>query len=125
MTIQPTTSTWQDRFAQVCQVADFAANSKAISGYNVWSVQCVRDGQHVDIDGPFFTEGEATISAELLRGTFRGARAYFACHCSSWNPDPARERAIRIHALQCREMLARRLGVSLPMPKENEQWPQQ
>lgn len=107
---------YQERFTEACKVGDFAVNPIAIGGYNVWDVQHLSQGQKVAIDGPFFTEEEARISADLLRGTFRGARAYQACHTSAWNPDPARERAIRIQALQCREMLARRLGLHLPMP---------
>lgn len=104
-------SAYQDRFSAACKVIDFAANAKAISGYDVWAVRCVRDGQNVDIDGPFFTEEEATISADLLRGTFRGARAYFACHCAAWNPAPEREVLIRNQARMTRSLLAIRLGV--------------
>jgi hypothetical protein len=54
----------------------------------------------------------------LLRGTLRGARASMCSYAPNWNPDPAREAAIRLEALQCREMLARRLGVHLTMPQE-------
>ncbi|AYO02154.1 hypothetical protein D8767_25655 [Pseudomonas sp. LTGT-11-2Z] len=111
---------YKDRFSEACKIVDFTANPIAVSGYDVWNVQCVQRGRLVDIDGPFFTEHEARISVDLLRGTFSGARAHQACYCSSWNPDPARERAIRIHALQSREMLARRLGVHLAMPQEAE-----
>ncbi|MBA6134543.1 hypothetical protein [Pseudomonas juntendi] len=110
---------YKDRFSEACKIADFAANPIAISGYDVWNVQCVQSGRHVDVDGPFFTEDEARISADLLRGSYRGVKAVSACHCAAWNPDPAREKAIRIQGLQSREMLARRLGVHLPIPKEN------
>lgn len=110
---------YQDRFSEACKTGDFAVNPIAVSGYDVWNVQCVQRGRHVDIDGPFFTEEEARISAGLLRGSYRGVKAVSACHCAAWNPDPAREKAIRIQGLQSREMLARRLGVYLPMPKEN------
>ena len=109
---------YKDRFSEACKIADFAANPIAISGYDVWNVQCVQSGRHVDIDGPFFTEEEARISADLLRGSYRGVKAVSACHCAAWNPDPAREKAIRIQGLQSREMLARRLGICLPMPQE-------
>lgn len=109
---------YKDRFSEACKTADFAANPIAISGYDVWNVQCVQSGRHVNIDGPFFTEEEARISADLLRGSYRGVKAVSACHCAAWNPDPARERSIRIQALQSREMLARRLGICLPMPQE-------
>ncbi len=109
---------YKDRFSEACKIGDFAANPIAISGYDVWNVQCVKSGRHVDIDGPFFTEDEARISADLLRGSYRGVKAVSACHCAAWNPDPAREKAIRIQGLQSREMLARRLGVHLAMPQE-------
>lgn len=109
---------YKDRFSEACKTGDFAVNPIAVSGYDVWNVQCVQRGRHVDIDGPFFTEDEARISADLLRGSYRGVKAASTCHCAAWNPDPGRERAIRIQALQCREMLARRLGVHLPMPQE-------
>lgn len=107
-----------DRFSEACKTGDFAVNPIAVSGYDVWNVQCVQKARHVDIDGPFFTEDEARISADLLRGSYCGVKAVSACHCAAWNPDPAREKAIRIQGLQSREMLARRLGVYLPMPKE-------
>lgn len=110
---------YKDRFSEACKTGDFAVNPIAVSGYDVWNVQCVQRGRHVEIDGPFFTEEEARISVDLLRGSYRGAKAVSACHCAAWNPDPAREKAIRIQGLQSREMLARRLGVYLPMPKEN------
>lgn len=121
MSNQDPQATFQDRFLTACQVDDFAANSKAVSGYDVWATRCVRDGQHVDIDGPFFTEEEATISAQLLRGTFRGVRAYFSCHCAAWNPDPAREQLIRDQARVSRSMLAIRLGVQRTTNTEEQQ----
>lgn len=110
---------YQERFTEACKVGDFAVNPIAVSGYDVWRVQCVQRGRHVEIDGPFFTEEEARISADLLRGSYHGVKAASACHCAAWNPDPNREKAIRIQGLQSREMLARRLGVHLPIPKEN------
>lgn len=113
MTIQPATQTFQERFLQACAATDYAENPKAVSGYDVWNVECVRDGQHVELDGPFFTEDEARISADLLRGTFRGARAYSACHCAAWNPDPDYEQLIRDQARMSRSLLACRLGVEL------------
>ncbi|MGE8051735.1 hypothetical protein ACQKPT_26030 [Pseudomonas monteilii] len=86
--------------------------------YLLWEVDHVQAGQRVKIDGVFFTEEEAQISADLLRGTIRGARASMSSYAPHWNPDPAREASIRLEALQCREMLARRLGVHLAMPQE-------
>lgn len=112
-------TTFQERFTEACKATDFADNSKAISGYDVWDVRCVRDGKHVDIDGPFFTEDEARISADLLRGTFRGARAYSSCHCAAWNPDPKREQLIRDQARMSRALLACRLNLpSLTNPTQ-------
>lgn len=107
-------TSYQKQFTEACKVNDFAANPKAISGYDVWDVRYVRDGKHVDIDGPFFTEDEARISADLLRGTFRGARAYSVCHCATWNPDPKREQLIRDQARMSRSLLACRLNVASP-----------
>lgn len=104
-------NTYEERFTEACKASYFAPNQIAISGYDVWEVQHVRDGQKVTIDGPFFTEDEARISADLLRGTFRGARAYSACHYPAWNPDPKREALIRDQAVMSRYLLACRLGV--------------
>ncbi|WP_441252964.1 hypothetical protein [Pseudomonas putida] len=86
--------------------------------YLLWEVDHVQAGQRVKLDGVFFTEEEALISADLLRGTMRGARASMSSYAPNWNPCPAREASIRLEALQCREMLARRLGVYLAMPQE-------
>ncbi|AUZ57482.1 hypothetical protein PRJ_0860 [Pseudomonas sp. XWY-1] len=86
--------------------------------YLLWEVDRVQAGQRVKLDGVFFTEEEARISAALLRGTLRGARASMSSYAPNWNPCPAREDSIRLEALQCREMLARRLGVHLSMPQE-------
>ncbi len=66
----------------------------------------------------FFTEEEARISADLVKGTLRGARAYLSIYSPEWNPDPAREADLRLEAMQCRQMLARRLGVALPATEE-------
>lgn len=120
-TDQPSQPSFQDRFRAASQVDDFAANPMAVSGYDVWAVRCVRDGQHVDIDGPFFTQEEAEVSAKLLRGSFRGARAYSSCHCAAWNPDPAREQLIRDQARVSRSMLACRLGVQIATGTEEQQ----
>jgi hypothetical protein len=106
-----------DRFKAACQEQTFHPYPLAHgpnSGYRVWDVQHVRDGQRVTIDGPFITENEARISADLLRGTFRGARAYDAIYDRIWNYDPAREVLERDQALMSRALLAIRLGVSVP-----------
>lgn len=116
MSTPPITSTFQDRFAQACQVATFTLD-KGGPSYLQWEVATVQRGQRVKLDDLFFTEEEARISADLLRGTFRGARADVHSYAPHWNPSPAQEVAYRLEALQCREMLARRVGVHLPMPK--------
>jgi hypothetical protein len=117
MTIQPAPSTFQERFARACDVATFTLD-KGGPCYLLWEVDRVQAGQRVKLDGVFFTEEEARISAALLRGTLRGARASMSSYAPNWNPCPAREDSIRLEALQCREMLARRLGAHLSMPQE-------
>lgn len=117
MTIHPAPSTFQERFARACNVATFTLD-KGGPCYLLWEVVHVQTGQRVKLDGVFFTEEEARVSADLLRGTMRGARASVSSYAPHWNPDPGREAAFRLEALQCREMLARRLGVHLPMPQE-------
>lgn len=109
---QPTAH--QERFTEACNAKDFAIDERTNGGYTVWEVRHIRGGQKVTIDGPFFTEDEARVSADLLRGTFRGARAYQSIHCSAWNPDPIREKAIRERAGLSRVALARQLGVDAP-----------
>lgn len=106
--------THKERFAEACKAADFASDIRMVGGYLVWDVQYVQEGQKVVIDGPYFTEDEARISADLLRGTFRGARAYQATHCWAWNPDFGREKAIRDDAMASRMMLAMQIGVEVP-----------
>ncbi|MGG5291337.1 hypothetical protein [Pseudomonas shirazensis] len=118
MTInQPSQTSFQERFQAACQVADFTRHDCSPC-YCLWDVQHVKSGQHVKVDGVFFTEDEARTSADLLKGTLGGTRAYMSVYAPNWNPDPQREAAIRLEALQSREMLARRLGVHLPMPQE-------
>nr|WP_178124807.1 hypothetical protein [Pseudomonas sp. Fl4BN1] len=85
------------------------------AGYLVWEVQHPRDGQKVVIDGPFFTEDEARVSADLLRGTFRGARAYQVIYDRVWNYDPRRERVTFDQARMSRSLLAIRLGLEAPV----------
>ena len=106
--------TYQDRFIEACKNTEFAAHENMIGGYYVWDVKHVCDGQKVTLDGPFYTEDEARISADLMRGTFRGARACQVIHCWAWNPDPRREKAIRDDALASRMMLAVQIGVNIP-----------
>ncbi|MBV4544669.1 hypothetical protein [Pseudomonas triticicola] len=108
---------YQERFAEACKTNHFSSyplKQGPDSGYVVWDVQHVRDGQKVTIDGPFFTEEEARVSADLLRGTFRGARAYQGIYDRIWNYDPQREQVTFDQARMSRSLLAIRLGVSMP-----------
>lgn len=114
---QPLQPSFKDRFEAACQAADFTPHDNRPC-YCLWDVQHVKSGQRVKVDGVFFTEEEARISADLLKGTLGGTRACMSVYAPNWNPDPQREAAIRLEALQSREMLARRLGVHLPMPQE-------
>jgi hypothetical protein len=110
-------STYQERFTEACKAENFKPHALAQgpnSGYLVWDVQHVRDGQRVTIDGPFITEEEARVSADLLRGTFRGARAQEAIYDRIWNYTPERERMVLDQALMSRDLLAIRLGVKVP-----------
>lgn len=110
-------TTYQQRFAEACKTTCFASyplKQGPDSGYVVWDVQHVRDGQKVTIDGPFFTEDEARVSADLLRGTFRSARAYQGIHDRIWNYDPRYEQVTTDQARMSRTLLAIRLGVSVP-----------
>lgn len=107
----------KDRFVEAAKIGLFQSHPLSQgpdSGYLVWDVQCVRDGEKVTIDGPYLTEEEARISADLLRGTFRGARAYQAIYDRIWNYTPQREQLTLDQALMSRSLLAIRLGVSLP-----------
>ncbi|MDP9505550.1 hypothetical protein Q7O60_21335 [Pseudomonas protegens] len=113
-------NTLQDRFIEACQTNHFASyplKQGPNAGYLVWDVQHVRDGQRVTIDGPFFTEVEARVSADLLRGTFRGARAGETICSRVWNYDPRQEQLTIDQAHMSRAVLAVRLG--LPAPTTN------
>lgn len=116
MSTSPITITFPNRFAQACQVASFTLDRDGPS-YLQREVATVQCGHRVKLDGIFFTEEEACISADLLCGTFCSARADVHSYALHWNPSPAREAAYRLKALQCREMLARRLGAHLSVPK--------
>jgi hypothetical protein len=108
--------TYQERFAEACKTNRFTSyplKQGPDSGYLVWDVQHVRDGQRVTIDGPFFTEDEARVSADLLRGTFRGARAYQGICDRIWNYDPRHEQVMFDQAHMSRSLLAIRLGVEV------------
>lgn len=110
-------STFRKRFVEACKtncLASYPLKQGPDSGYVAWDVQHVRDGQKMTIDGPFFTEDEARVSADLLRSSFRGARAYQVIHDRIWNYDPRHEQLIFDQALMSRSLLALRLGVEVP-----------
>ena len=115
--------THRDRFEEACKTNRFESHPLSQgpdSGYLVWDVQHVRDGVKVTIDGPFFTEEEARVSAELLGGTFRGARAYKAIHDRIWNYNPLHEQVIFDQARMSRSLLAIRLGTTVPTTNPQE-----
>jgi hypothetical protein len=86
--------TFQERFTEACSTQNFKPY-KLIqgpdAGYLVWEDQQVRNGQQVTIDGPYFTEEDARVSADLMRGTFRSARASDAIYNRVRNHDPRHE----------------------------------
>lgn len=107
-------TTYQERFTEACKTNRFASHpliQGPDAGYLVWEVQHPRDGQKVVIDGPFFTEEEARVSADLLRGTFSGARAYEVIYNRVWNYDPRQEQLVIDQARMSRSVLAIRLGL--------------
>lgn len=112
--------TFQERFTEACKTQKFKPYELIQgpdAGYTVWEVQHVSGGQQVTVDGPFFTEEEARVSADLLRGTFRGARASGAIYNRVWNYDPRQEQLTIDQARMSRAVLAIRLG--LPAPSTN------
>lgn len=106
--------THQDRFAEACKTADFAVNPGTVAGYYVWGVDDIAKGGRKEIDGPYYTEQEACIAADLLKSINPFARAYVSTHCRAWNPDPRREKAIRDNAMASRMMLAMQIGAEVP-----------
>jgi len=89
-----------------------------VAGYKVWNVSDIVKGGREDFDGPYFTEEEARIAAELWQATpeRKCARAEAAFHCAAWNPDPKREKAIREDAMAARIILAELIGSETPKP---------
>jgi len=61
-----------------------------------------------------FTEEEARVSADLMRGTFRGARASETIYNRVWNYDPRQEQLTIDQARMSRAVLAIRLGLPAP-----------
>ena len=122
MTDQDTTTaghtpTYQERFTDACNTQNFKPYELIQgpnAGYLVWEVQHVRNGQQVTIDGPYFTEEEARVSADLMRGTFRGARASESIYNRVLNYDPRQEQLTIDQAHMSRAVLAIRLGLSAP-----------
>ncbi|OWQ42078.1 hypothetical protein CDH05_08195 [Pseudomonas lactis] len=122
MTDQDTTTaghtpTYQERFTDACNTQKFKPYELIQgpnAGYLVWEVQHVRNGQQVTIDGPYFTEEEARISADLMRGTFRGARVSETIYNRVWNYDSRQEQLTIDQAHMSRAVLAIRLGLSAP-----------
>ncbi|CAM2842129.1 hypothetical protein [Pseudomonas fluorescens] len=113
-------TTYQERFTEACKTQRFQSHELIQgpdAGYLVWEVQHPSNGQKVVIDGPFFTEEEARVSADLMRGTFRGARASEAIYNRVWNYDPRQEQLTIDQAHMSRAVLAIRLG--LPAPSTN------
>lgn len=103
-----------DRFKTACSVSDFAKAPNTTGGYTVWSVTTIVKGGRSDIDGPYFTAEEAAISAELLASIDKFVKPQASTHCSVWNPDPRREKAIRDDARASRMLLAMQLGIQIP-----------
>ncbi|NWA65533.1 hypothetical protein [Pseudomonas reactans] len=111
--------THRKRFAEACKITDFASDPKMIGGYVVWGVNHIvkvgRDG----IDGPYYTEQEAAIAADLLKAINPFAKEYASTHCSAWNPDPRREKATRDDAMASRMLLAMQIGAEVPTQVTN------
>ncbi|HCJ29676.1 MAG TPA: hypothetical protein DHV63_10350 [Pseudomonas sp.] len=97
------------RLLSVALIEEFQVNEIAPLCRMVWGVQHVRDGQRVDIAGPFFTEEEARTAADLLRPSHRGARAYPA----SWTAADITRLDLADACRATRGKLADQLGISL------------
>ncbi|MBZ9781607.1 hypothetical protein K9857_08585 [Pseudomonas sp. REP124] len=109
-----------ERFNEACKTTHMESYLQhgPDSGYLVWDVQHVHDGENVTVDGPFFTEEEAQISAELLRGTFLGARAHKVIHNRIRCFDRHHEQVTFDQACMSRSVLAIRLSsISTPSTK--------
>ncbi|MQA57646.1 hypothetical protein [Pseudomonas piscis] len=108
--------THRERFAEACKITDFEEHPTAVGGYKVWVVSDIVKGGRKDFDGPYFTEEEARIAAELWQATpeRKCACAEVTCHCAAWNLDPKREKTIREDAMAARMILAELIGADVP-----------
>ncbi|NNA53217.1 hypothetical protein [Pseudomonas lactis] len=110
--------THQERFAEACRATDFEDHPGTLGGYKVWGVSdIVKCGREI-FDGPYFTEDEARIAADLWKATpeRKCARVDVSIHCAAWNPNPNRELDIRRDAVAARTILAELIGAELPKP---------
>jgi hypothetical protein len=101
-----------ERFEEACKTTHmetYILKQGPDSGYLVWDVQHVHDGETVTVDGPFLTEEEARVSAELLRGVFLGARAHKVIYNRFRSFDRDHEQVTFDQASLARSVLALRL----------------
>lgn len=114
--------THRERFAEACKITDFEEHPTVVGGYKVWDVSDIVKGGRKDFDGPYFTEDEARIAAELWQAVpeRKCARAEVSIHCAAWNPDPIREKAIREDAMAARMILAEQIGAAVPARTQND-----
>ncbi|WP_338487996.1 hypothetical protein VRB78_18745 [Pseudomonas trivialis] len=108
----------KDRFAEACSATDFEAHPGTIGGYKVWGVSDIVKGGRKIFDGPYFTEEEARIAADLWKATpeRKCARVDVSIHCAAWNPNPNRELDIRKDAVAARTILAELIGAEPHKP---------
>ncbi|UUJ39470.1 hypothetical protein L1A22_22570 [Pseudomonas extremaustralis] len=66
--------TYQERFTEACTVDQLERHESA-AAHTAYDVRITNNGQKHNVDGPFFTQAEADISAEILRKSCRNARA--------------------------------------------------
>lgn len=73
------TPTYQERFTEACKMHLLEPHELA-AAHIAYEVRITNNGQKHKVDGPFFTYAEAAISAEILRKSFRNARASSCCY---------------------------------------------
>ncbi|MDB5984757.1 MAG: hypothetical protein JWQ69_5772 [Pseudomonas sp.] len=110
-------TTHQERFAEACKTTDFEKRPE-LGGYKVWEVTDIVKGGRQGFDGPYFTEEEATVSAELWQATSerRCARAMPVIYDNAWRPCPVRDQAVKEDAMAARMILAELIGAEIPKP---------